>query len=241
MFERYTEKARRVIFFARYEASQFGASQIEAEHILLGMLREDRHISARFFPRGSPGIAQSLIRKHIEDRIVIGSRVTASNVDLPLSAEAKRVLAYAAQEAEDLGHSYIGTEHLLLGLLVEERTIAFELLTEMGVVAYDVRKVIKENKLKNSRADSRYNLDETWSQEVLQSCMERGLITQDELAGETERVAGLREFPADVEALLRLLAAKGLADPLRLTTLALELRDEKNLENFIEKIRRITK
>jgi ATP-dependent Clp protease ATP-binding subunit ClpC len=236
MFERYTEKARRVIFFARFEASQFGASQIEPEHILLGMLREDPHISARFFPDGSPGYGP--IRKHIEDRVVIGSRATVSNVDLPLSAEAKRVLTYAAQEAEKLGHRNIGTDHLLLGLLVEEGTIAHELLTEMGVVLYDVRKVIKENKLKNTRADIRYDLDEAWSQAVLQSCMERGLITQDEFAGESERVDGLREFPADVEALLRLLAAKGLADPQHLTNLALELRDEQKLEDFI---RRITK
>jgi len=235
MFERYTEKARRVVFFARYEASQFGASQIEAEHILLGILREDKHIAARFFPRGSPGFDP--LRKLIEDRVVVRSRATSSNVDLPLSAEAKRVLTYAAQEAENLGHSYIGTEHLLLGLLVEERTIAFEVLTERGVVAYDVRNVIKENKLKNMRADIRYNLDETWSQEVLQSCMERGLITLDELADESERVADLRDLPANIEALLRLLAAKGLADPQRLTSLALELRDEKKLEDFIEKLK----
>ncbi len=51
MFERYTEKARRVIFFARYEASQFGAAQIEAEHILLGLIREDKHLTTRFFNR----------------------------------------------------------------------------------------------------------------------------------------------------------------------------------------------
>jgi ATP-dependent Clp protease ATP-binding subunit ClpC len=154
MFERYTEKARRVIFFARFEASQFGASQIEAEHILLGMLREDRQIAARFFPEDSPDF--KLIRKHIEDRVGIGEREVTSNVDLPLSIEAKRVLAFAAQESDKLGHSHIGTDHLLLGLLVEEGTIAFKLLTEMGVVLYDVRKVIEENKLKNVRADSRY-------------------------------------------------------------------------------------
>jgi ATP-dependent Clp protease ATP-binding subunit ClpC len=236
MFERYTEKARRVIFFARFEASQFGASEIEPEHILLGMLREDRQISARFFPDRSPGY--ELIRKDIEGRVVIGSRATVSNVDLPLSAEAKRVLTYAAQEAEKLGHRNIGTDHLLLGLLVEEGTIAHEFLTERGVVLDDARKVIKENNLKNARADIRSDLDEAWSQAVLQSCIERGLITQDEFAGESERVGGLREFPADVEALLRLLAAKGLADPQHLTNLALELREEQKLEEFI---RRITK
>jgi|SRR5262245_38835 len=230
MFERYTEKARRAVFFARYEASQYGASQIKAEHILLGILREDQHIAARFFPRGSPGFA--LIRKHIEDHIGIGSRVSRTDIDLPLSEETKRVLTYAAEEAEKLGHRYIGTEHLLLGLLVEQETIAHEFLTEFGVVLYDVRKVIR-----NTRADIRYNREETWSQLVLKSCLERGFITTEEFAGEFERVAGLREFPTDVEALLRLLAAKGLADPQQLITLALELRDEKNLEAFIEKLK----
>jgi len=233
MFERYTEKARRVIFFARYEASQVGASQIEAEHILLGMLREDRSIAARFFPAGYAD--SSLMRSRIERRLV-GSRLSSSNVDLPLSTEAKRVLSYAAKESAMLGHRHIETDHLLLGLLVEEGTIAHDLLTELGVVLYDVRKVIKENKLRNTRVDSRYNIDETWSLSVLKSCLEGGLFTMDELAAEFERVDGLREFTAEVEALLRLLAAKGLADPLRLTTLGLELRDEKQLEDFIKRI-----
>ncbi|HZS49015.1 MAG TPA: Clp protease N-terminal domain-containing protein, partial [Blastocatellia bacterium] len=99
MFERYTEKARRVIFFARYEASQFGASAIEAEHILLGLIREDKGLTARFFPRQQ--ISVDSIRKEIEGRIIIHDRVSTS-VDLPLSPEAKRVLAYAAEESERL-------------------------------------------------------------------------------------------------------------------------------------------
>src|SRR5215475_4194440 len=114
MFERYTEKARRVVFFARYEASQFGASQIEAEHILLGLLREDRDLAARFFPTHSPHFLQ--IRQLIEARIIpnriVPKKITA-NVDLPLSSEAKRVLGSAAQEADLLGSRHIGTEHLL--------------------------------------------------------------------------------------------------------------------------------
>gem|GEM_PF-5146858 len=142
MFERYTEKARRVIFFARYEASQYGASQIEAEHILLGMLREDRSIAARFFPEGHAN--SSLMRSQIEGRLVVRSHSYSSNVDLPLSAEAKRVLVYAAKESEMLGHRHIETDHLLLGLLVEEGSIAHDLLTELGVVLDDVRNEIKE-------------------------------------------------------------------------------------------------
>lgn len=93
MFELYTEKARRSIFFTRYEASQFGSPDIETEHLLLGLLRENREL-VRLLP---PGSAES-IRKQIEAHTVIRQKVSTS-VDLPLSDECKRVLAYGAEEA----------------------------------------------------------------------------------------------------------------------------------------------
>ena len=129
MFERYTEKARRVIFFARYEASQFGSPYIETEHLLLGLLREDKALTNRFLR--SHGSIES-IRKQIEGRTAIREKVSTS-VDLPLSQESKRVLAYAAEEAERLAHKHIGTEHLLLGLLREEKCFAAEILHERGL------------------------------------------------------------------------------------------------------------
>jgi ATP-dependent Clp protease ATP-binding subunit ClpC len=136
MFERYTEKARRVIFFARYEASQFGASQIEAEHILLGLIREDKNLTHRFFHRSAASIES--IRKEIENHSVLRERI-ANHVDLPLSSAAKRVLAYAAEESERLGNRHIGTEHLLLGLLREENSSAAEILYERGLRLSDIR------------------------------------------------------------------------------------------------------
>ena len=117
MFERYTEKARRVIFFARYEASQFGSPCIETEHLLLGLLREDKALANRFL-RSSASVES--IRKQIEAHTTLREKVSTS-VDLPLSHECKRVLAYGAEEAERLNHKHIGTEHLLLGLLREEK------------------------------------------------------------------------------------------------------------------------
>src|ERR1700748_496760 len=129
MFERYTEKARRVIFFARYEASQFGSPYIETEHLLLGLLREDKALTNRFL-RSHASVES--IRKQIEAHTTIREKVSTS-VDLPLSNECKRVLAYAAEEAERLGHRHIGTEHLLLGLLREEKCFAAELLKERDV------------------------------------------------------------------------------------------------------------
>jgi ATP-dependent Clp protease ATP-binding subunit ClpA len=131
MFERYTEKARRAIFFSRYEASQFGSPYIESEHILLGLLRENHEI-ARLL--GS----EELIRNEIEARAVIREKVSTT-VDLPLSNECKRILAYASEEAERLAHRHIGTEHLFLGLLREKGCFAAEILHGQGVALEKLR------------------------------------------------------------------------------------------------------
>jgi ATP-dependent Clp protease ATP-binding subunit ClpC len=136
MFERYTEKARRVIFFARYEASQFGAQAIEVEHILLGLLREDKQLSQKHFR--SPNAAIEAIRKEIEKKFVYREKVNQT-VDLPLSPAAKRVLQFAADESERFQHRHIGTEHLLLGILREDKSTAASLLHERGLRLHQVR------------------------------------------------------------------------------------------------------
>jgi len=248
MFERYTEKARRVIFFARYEASQFGATQIEAEHILLGIMREDRHLTARFFTH-SPNafdVFESM-RKEIEGRTILRERISTS-VDLPLSGEAKRVLAFAAEESDQLGHRHIGPEHLLLGLLREENSIAAKILSAHELSLAEVRnEILRQAAIEvTGRLELRpeepppSDRDEKWLWEVSEACTDAGLFTQDELIEEFQRVAALRQFPADAEALLRLLAAKGLADSQRLVALAFELRGEKKLQEFIARLRRQT-
>ena len=117
MFERYTEKARRVIFFARYEASAFGSPYIESEHLLLGVLRESKALSAKLF--SGPSFTVDTIRKEIERHTAVGEKIPTS-VDLPLSNESKHILHHAADEAERLGNKHISTEHLLAGMLLEE-------------------------------------------------------------------------------------------------------------------------
>src|SRR5436190_3486121 len=148
MFERYTEKARRVIFFARYEASQFGAPAIEPEHLLLGLMREDKTLTGRFFPRAQVSIES--IRKEIEGCTLLSEKISTS-VELPLAPETKRVLAYAHEESDRLQHRHIGTEHLLLGLLREERSMAAEILYERGLRLNAVRDEIA----RQSGADAR--------------------------------------------------------------------------------------
>src|SRR6478736_6662743 len=117
MFERYTERARRVLFFARYEASQLGSISIETEHLLLGLIREGKGLTSRIFARSHLSLEN--IRKEIEGRTVFREKVSTS-VEIPFSAETKRVLQFAAEEADRLLHNYIGTEHLLLGILRED-------------------------------------------------------------------------------------------------------------------------
>jgi hypothetical protein len=135
MFERYTEKARRTIFFARYEASQFGSSFIETEHLLMGLLREDKALASRFLRSHT---AVESIRQQIEGHSTPREKVSTS-VDLPLSHECKRVLAYGAEEAMGLNHKHIGTEHLLLGLLREKECFAARLLSQHGLTLDSVR------------------------------------------------------------------------------------------------------
>jgi len=130
MFERYTEKARRTIFFARYEASQFGSPYIESEHLLLGLLRENKEFSRRAF--ASSPAAVDIIRKKIDAHTTHRRKISTS-VDLPISEECKRILLYASEEADRLEHKYVGTEHLLLGLLRERDCYAAQLLHESGV------------------------------------------------------------------------------------------------------------
>ncbi len=139
MFERYTERARRVLFFARYEASQLGSISIETEHLLLGLIREGKGLTSRLFARSH--LSLETIRKEIEGRSVFREKVSTS-VEIPFSAETKRVLQFAAEEADRLLHNYIGTEHLLLGILREERSVAATILMEKGMRLHAVREDI---------------------------------------------------------------------------------------------------
>jgi ATP-dependent Clp protease ATP-binding subunit ClpC len=137
MFERYTEKARRVIFFARYEALQYGSQVISPEHILLGLMREDKTLSARYFPfRNS--LSVETVRREVEERITLRERIPQS-AELHLSTETKRILALAAEESRKLKNRHIGPEHLLLGVLREEKSIAAEILFQYGLRLQDVR------------------------------------------------------------------------------------------------------
>jgi hypothetical protein len=128
MFERYTEHARRSIFFARYEASLFGSPFIETEHLLLGLLREDQALRARWSDE-----VRKKIRSQIEDRAPRRERSISTSVDLPISHDLKRGLSYAAEESSALEHTVIDCGHLLLGLLRIENSVAATVLGQNGI------------------------------------------------------------------------------------------------------------
>lgn len=147
MFERYTEAARRVIFFARYEASQYGSAKIESEHLLLGLLREDKRL-ARTTLRAAG--ASAAIRQEIDSKLPHGPRIPTS-VEVPLSTECKAILRYASDSAEHLQHSHIDTVHLLLGILREEQCGAAKILLERGLDTSAVQKRATETPPNPSR------------------------------------------------------------------------------------------
>lgn len=133
MFEKFTEGARRAVFFARYEASQFGSTEIETYHLLLGIVRDDELLRTRVLG------TRTLDALRAEFAHLAGSSKISTSVDLPLSQRGKRALAFAAEEAKIAGSDVIGGEHLLAGLL-RERTPTADALEKRGITLQLVRK-----------------------------------------------------------------------------------------------------
>jgi len=129
MFERCSETARRAIHSSRYMAGRVGSPEIETEHLLLGLLRADKVLARRCL--GSPWAGNAVWRKIEQSKPV--REKTSGPREIPLSSASKHVLALAAEEADLLSNKHVCTEHLLLGLLREEKCFAAEILHELGV------------------------------------------------------------------------------------------------------------
>ena len=137
MFERYTERSRRVIFFARYEALQYGSPTIAPEHVLLGLVREDKTLAAKYFPFRNT-LTVDAVRREVEERIVLRDRIPQS-AELLLAPATKHLLFFANEESRQMKNRFIGPEHLLLGILREENSIAAEILFQFGLRLNDLR------------------------------------------------------------------------------------------------------
>jgi hypothetical protein len=138
LFERYTERARRSIFFARYEASVLGTMEITGEELLLGILREDKTVVMRL-----EAGALEAIRKELEQLAPPKGERVPTSVDLPISHEVRRALAFAAKEADAMHHKHIEAAHLVLGLFRVEDSLAAKLLRKYGMNYEEYRETVE--------------------------------------------------------------------------------------------------
>ncbi|HAH87833.1 MAG TPA: type VI secretion system ATPase TssH, partial [Armatimonadetes bacterium] len=138
MWQRFTERARRVIFFAQEEAGRLGENFVTTEHLLLGLVRESDSVAARILDR--MGVSMNRVRSEVERQVTRGEGRLGQ--DMQLTPRAKRVIDLAYDEARQLNNNYIGTEHLLLGLIREGEGLAARVLTKLGVDLERTRKEV---------------------------------------------------------------------------------------------------
>ncbi|MBN2831179.1 MAG: ATP-dependent Clp protease ATP-binding subunit [Candidatus Omnitrophica bacterium] len=141
MFNRFTERARKVIILAKEEARRFNHDYIGTEHILLGLIREGEGVASIVLQK--LGLSLENIRLEIE-KLVQPGPTTQIIGDIPFTPRAKKALELAAEEARSLGHNYIGTEHLLLGLIREGEGISSQVLLNLGLELNTVRNEVME-------------------------------------------------------------------------------------------------
>ena len=141
MFNRFTERARKVIILAKEEAKRFNHDYIGTEHILLGLIREGEGVASAVLQ--NMGLSLDKIRLEIEKLVQAGPATVVSG-DIPFTPRAKRVVELSMEEARGLGHNYIGTEHLLLGLLREGEGVAAQVLLSLGLDLDKVRNEVLE-------------------------------------------------------------------------------------------------
>jgi ATP-dependent Clp protease ATP-binding subunit ClpC len=132
----FTDRVRKVLAMARDEAVRLQHDYVGTEHILLGLIREGEGVAAAVLMNLSVDLEQ--VHEGVENEVKKGKATTVLG-ELPYTSRAKKVLEYAMAEARDLSHSYVGTEHLLLGLLREERGIAAQVLNGLGVTLEEAR------------------------------------------------------------------------------------------------------
>lgn len=140
MWQRFTERARKVVFYAQEEAQRFGDGYVSTEHLLLGLVRDSDTIAARVLEK----IGVSLNRVRIEVEKQLPSADSHSSTEMTLTPRAKRVIDLSAEEARNLNNNYIGTEHLLLGLIRESDGLAGRALTNLGVSLEQARREVME-------------------------------------------------------------------------------------------------
>jgi ATP-dependent Clp protease ATP-binding subunit ClpA len=138
MFERFTDRARRVVVLAQEEARLLNHNYIGTEHLLLGLIHEGEGVAAMVLE--SLGISLEAVRAQVEE--IIGQGQSAPTGHIPFTPRAKKVLELSLREATQLGHNYIGTEHILLGLIREGEGVAAQVLVKLGADLSSVRQQV---------------------------------------------------------------------------------------------------
>jgi ATP-dependent Clp protease ATP-binding subunit ClpC len=204
MFDRFTDRARRALALANAEAGRLGREWIEPEHILLGLVKEGSGVGANVLK--NLGLDLRDVRLEVEKLAEKGTG-TVTTGKLPPDPGAERAMEFAIAEARQLGHSYVGTEHLLLGLLREERGVAVEVLAKFDLRLQDVRwevMLLLEQSLPTSERDQ-LDSSERYSEHPLVRRMMQILEKQAASvesavqARDRQRVSELDEVVRDLE------------------------------------------
>ena len=145
MFERFTDRARRVVVLAQEEARMLNHNYIGTEHILLGLIHEGEGVAAKALE--SMGISLDAVRAQVEE--IIGQGQQAPSGHIPFTPRAKKVLELSLREALQLGHNYIGTEHILLGLIREGEGVAAQVLVKLKVKRLLLKAVLQKEHLQH--------------------------------------------------------------------------------------------
>lgn len=158
MFERFTDRARKVMALANQEAQRFNHEYVGTEHILLGLVKEASGTGAKLLQ--AKDIDLRIVRLEVEKLVRSGPDIVTMGV-LPKTPRAKRVIDFAIEEARSMGHNYLGTEHLLLGLMLEHDGVAAVVLKNLGVDFEETKKDVRQLLGNNPKA-----VDEVISQAI---------------------------------------------------------------------------
>jgi ATP-dependent Clp protease ATP-binding subunit ClpC len=198
VFERFTDRARRVLVLAQEEARLLNHNYIGTEHLLLGLIHEGEGVAAKALE--SLGISLEAVRAQVEE--IIGQGQSAPTGHIPFTPRAKKVLELSLREAKQLGHNYIGTEHILLGLIREGEGVASQVLVKLGAgldrVRQQVIQLLSGSAAAGMEAGARTRLVRMTVPEELRQAEERLAQVRREKeaaidAEDFERAAGLRD------------------------------------------------
>jgi ATP-dependent Clp protease ATP-binding subunit ClpC len=183
MFERFTDRARRVVVLAQEEARMLNHSYVGTEHMLLGLVHEGQGVAAEALE--SLGISLEVVREQVEE--IAGRGPQAPSGHIPFTPRAKQVLELSLREARQLGHSYIGTEHLLLALIREGQGVAAQVLVGLGATLPRTRQQVIQ--LLHGVPGSEPSLSGEWPEPL--PTMGQLLAQIHDLGGEVERLRAL--------------------------------------------------